>query len=107
MMSNGKKETESEETLKAAVELKWFIPEDIRTIYSNHVIVQKSEHECFFLFFEVNPPLFLGTPEEIQEQAKSLDHVQAKCVARLAVSKELAAKIAKSIQTVSDVPADK
>lgn len=62
------------------------VPENVPTRYATHIVAQHGDREFLISFFEVWPPLLLGTPEEIQAQIEQTDHVKAKCVARIVVS---------------------
>lgn len=73
-------------------------PEGLVGRYANHAVVQLGEHDCHISFFEIQPPLILGTPEQMQEQVKSLKTVPAKCIARIVLAKELVPSIIKAMQ---------
>lgn len=68
--------------------IKWVIPDSIRTDHATHMIVQQQGTEFTFLFFEVAAPLFMGPPEEQIEAYKALEHIEAKCVAKVVMSAE-------------------
>src|SRR5688500_8277396 len=73
----------SPEPLSVPIELVY--PDGLVGRYANHAIVQIGAHECNLLFFEVRPPLLMGSPEEVQEQAKGIKSVSAECVSRIVV----------------------
>jgi hypothetical protein len=54
--------------------------------YAHQLFVQSAEHEVVLAFFEVIPPILMGTVEE--QQAALSKGVKAECVARIAVSRE-------------------
>ena len=66
--------------------VKWTGYESLRTEHATHLIVQSHGSELTFLFFEYQPPLTIGTPEEQAAQIEHLPHVEAKCVAKLVMS---------------------
>lgn len=68
--------------------IKWVIPESIKTEHATNIVVQQRGSEFTILFFEIEPPLFVGTPEEQVAQYKKLGEVTAKCVARIVMSAE-------------------
>lgn len=68
--------------------VEWHYPEDLATGYSTNFIVQHREHEFYLSFFDVPPPLLLGTDEERKEQAQRLGSVRATAVARVIVAAE-------------------
>jgi hypothetical protein len=80
----------SDEGKQQAIQLpiEWHYPQGLTGRYATHLVVQASEHEFHVSFFEIKPPLLLGTPEEIERQAKELKTVRAECVARVIVAKE-------------------
>jgi len=62
-------------------------PEDLKSYYVSNIVVQH-EPEMFFLsFFEVfPPPIIADTDEERAKALGALTQVDAKCVARLAIT---------------------
>lgn len=74
-------EAQREESLE--VPLKLSVPTGISR-YAQHLIVQRSQFEVVLSFFEVVPPVLLGTPEEQKELLKN--GVRADCVARIIVA---------------------
>jgi len=44
--------------------IKWQIPEDLISRYATNLVVQHTEHEFTISFFEAEPPILLGTPED-------------------------------------------
>lgn len=68
--------------------IKWVVPDSIRTEHATNIVVQQRGSEFTILFFEVEPPLFTGTPEEQAAQYKGLEEVTAKCVAKVVMSAE-------------------
>lgn len=70
------------------LQIEWKVPENIIRRYATNMYVQLGENEFFISFFEVIPPAFSGTPEQMAEQAKNLKTVQANCVASIIVVPE-------------------
>ena len=68
--------------------IKWVVPESIRTKHATNLVVQQRGSEFTILFFELESPLFTGTPEEQAAQYKDLEEVTAKCVAKVVMSAE-------------------
>ena len=68
--------------------IKFVGSDSLRTDHATHLIIQQSGSEFTFLFFEATSPLFMGTPEEQIEAYKALDHIEAKCVAKVVMSAE-------------------
>ena len=72
--------------------VKWTGYESLRTEHATHLVVQSHGSELTLLFFEYQPPLMVGTPEEQAAQIEHLPHVEAKCVAKLVMSAPNAAQ---------------
>ena len=66
--------------------VKWTGYESLRTEHATHLVVQSHGSELTLLFFEYQPPLTVGTPEEQAAQIEQLSHVEAKCVAKIVMS---------------------
>jgi hypothetical protein len=75
-----------------------YYPEDTIGRYSNQLLVQFGQHECNISFFDIKPPVLLGSPEEQREQLKSVESVRAVCVARIVVAKEFVPEIIAALQ---------
>lgn len=67
------------------VSIEWHIPGGIVTRYATNMVVQHSEQEFILSFFELLPPIILGTPQEL-EKLETMSSVQAECIARIIVS---------------------
>lgn len=74
--------------LSVSKPIRWVIPESIRTTHATNLVVQQRGSEFTLLFFEVESPLFTGTPEEQAAQYKNLEEVTARCVAKVVMSAE-------------------
>lgn len=66
--------------------IEWETPENITSRYATHMTVHASEHEFIISFYEAEPPMLIGTEEEIEQQISDLKTVKAICVARIAVA---------------------
>lgn len=51
-----------------------------------NLVVQFTGEEFLISFFEVRPPLIVGTPEEKRVQIARVEAVEARCLTRIAVS---------------------
>lgn len=72
-----------------SVKVNYIIPEGIRSLFANHVVVQNSGQGEFHLsFFEVEHPIMLGSTEEQLDARQSLKSVDAKCVAKIVLTKD-------------------
>jgi hypothetical protein len=64
---------------------------DAKTVFANHFAVQSTlQGEFTILFFEVIAPLVIsgGDPEETKRLVEGINEVEAKCVARIVVTKD-------------------
>lgn len=66
--------------------IEWHIPDTVAPRHATNVVVQQLEHEFVISFFELIPPIILGSPEEQEQQVRNLKAVRATCVARIVVS---------------------
>lgn len=80
--------SEKDNNKQIELPLEWNIPDHIVARYATNMVVQRAEHEFIITFFEVKPPLLLGTPDEIIEQAKKLNVMRANCVAQIIVASD-------------------
>ena len=71
---------------------------DFMSRYANNVVIQHTEDEFIISFFEVLPPLLLGSPESQAAQAAELESVKADCVARIIVPEKMMPNIIKVLQ---------
>jgi hypothetical protein len=76
-------EPESEQTINVAIE--WHVGDTLTSQYANHLLVQRTPQEVFLSFFELVPPLVVGTAEEQLAQMQTLARVRAECVARIVI----------------------
>jgi hypothetical protein len=75
-----------EETVPAVpVPVTWDIPVDFPTHYATQVVVQHTADEFTLSFFDIRPPLLIGTPAERQRQIRAIRKIRAIPVARLVV----------------------
>lgn len=74
------------EVVEMGFPIEWHFQEDLVARYATNMIVQRTENEFIISFFEIKPPVFLGSPEEIAEQAKGIKSVRANCVAQIIVA---------------------
>ncbi len=66
--------------------------------YANNMFVNHSASEFIISFYEIRPPLLLGTPEQVQEQVESIESVDAECVVRIIVPPDRLPGIIKALQ---------
>ena len=78
---------EQEPKTEKQVVVEWHIPENVVTKYATNMVVQHSDQEFILSFFEILPPIILGTPQDL-EKLETLSSVRAECIARVIVSAE-------------------
>lgn len=78
----------ADETPEEGVYLRveWRFPEGMATRWTNNFVVQTQGDDFVLSFFEIRPPLVLGSLEEQREQLAALSTVQAEGVARVVMS---------------------
>ena len=72
--------------------VQWTGHESLRSEHATHLIIQSHGSEFTLLFFELQPPFTIGTPEEQAAQMEQLPNVEAKCVAKIVMSAPNAAQ---------------
>jgi len=75
-----------QDTSRILLPIEWHVPDDLVTRYANNLLIQHTEHEFILSFFEILPPLAVGSPEEQAAQLQAIGAVRAECVARVVVS---------------------
>jgi len=83
--------------LAVRLEHRW--GENTVTRFANEFSIQVGQGVCYLGFYEVNPPLLMGSPEEISEQVESIKSLRAEGIVRLVVSLEKMRDIVSAIQT--------
>jgi flagellar motor switch/type III secretory pathway protein FliN len=77
--------TEQREPLKIPIVLVG--GEDVPILYANQFVIQVQQEEFFLTVAQLTPPILLGTEEEQREQARQIEHIPVKVVARLAFTR--------------------
>lgn len=55
-------------------------------VFSDSVVVRNTGHEFILYFYQVLPPLLVGTPEQQEEQIKKIDALKAFNVASVMIA---------------------
>jgi hypothetical protein len=93
-----KKTTAKHEPVFHSIPIEWSNV-DAPVVFANNLVVQVDEHECHLSFFEVKPPLVMGSREEKRKQLKELKSIQARCVVRVVISSDRLASFVEAMQT--------
>lgn len=80
--------------------IQWNIRDFTPTYYATNIVVQATDHEVVLSFFEAFPPLLVGTTEEIQDKASSLDRVQADSLVRVVVALDRMPAFVQALQSM-------
>jgi len=62
------------------------VPDDIVSRYATNFVAQHTENEFILTFYEVHPPILLGSPDENKAQLEALGPIPATCVAIIILS---------------------
>jgi hypothetical protein len=81
-------EGDGEDDTGHPITIEWYVPQDMTSRYATNFIIQHSPREFFLSFFEIEPPIILGSPEERVNHAKGITSIRAKCVSRIALTPE-------------------
>ncbi len=74
--------------VQTEIPIKWDTPVDLPTMFATNLLVQRTAEAFTISFFEIRPPILLGTPDQNQETLSDLRQVVAHCVARIVVTPE-------------------
>lgn len=69
-----------------ALPIEWHVPESVGCAYATGLVVQHTEHEFILNFFRAQPPIAVGSPDQIRAQMEHTESVRAECVARVVVA---------------------
>jgi len=86
------------DTSRILLPIEWHVPDDLVTRYANNLLIQHTEHEFILSFFEILPPLAVGSPEEQAAQLQAIGAVRAECVARVVVSSDRIASFVEALR---------
>ena len=86
--NTSRQETTLEQSREFALPIQWWFPPGQRGQFANHMIIQFDNHEFHLSFFEIQPPVLIGSEEDKRQVLESLDHIDAVCVARIVISKD-------------------
>jgi hypothetical protein len=90
----------NEEIVAKKIRIERVYPEGLQSHFVSNVVVQHQPDAFILSFFEVWPPAILGESDEEKKQAiDAIDHVEAKCVARLVLTPS---KMREFLETMSE-----
>lgn len=95
------------EGIKVSMKIDFEVPPEARSMYANHMIVQRTQDETMVTFFELFPPMILGTPAQQQEAYSKVETIKARFVVRVSMPLTKLRKFAKAIAQVAEgLPAE-
>ena len=75
---------------------------DVAPRYATNILVQRTEHEYIISFYEVTPPILIGSINKVQKKLDEMQEAPTRCVARVIVAAsrmpEFVATFQKSLQ---------
>ncbi len=92
------KPEQEQQIQKIGMPVEWDIPDTIDSRYVTNIAVQAGENEIFISFFEAQPPILTGTPEENLETLQQIKSIKAKCVGRIIVAPNTLSDIIETLQ---------
>jgi hypothetical protein len=69
-----------------ALRIEFDVPADFPTKYASNLVVQFTEHDFTVTFFDIRPPLLVGTAEEKASQVAAMEKVKAAPLARIVIA---------------------
>ena len=82
-----------------AIRIDFTIPPDFPTKYASNLVVQHTEHDFTITFFDIRPPLLLGSADEKIRQLEEIETVKAAPIARIVVA---ASRMGEFVQVLQD-----
>ena len=67
-------------------------------LFSNQFYIQHHQTEFILTFCQIQPPLLVGTTEQIQQQAEHVTSVPAKAVARIGLTSQRMMELVRVLQ---------
>ncbi|BCM66463.1 MULTISPECIES: hypothetical protein [Streptomyces] len=91
------------DTVKAVkVPLLWVGLDDLPLLSSNQVLTQVDPDHVFLSFGTATPPVLMGNEEQVRDQAKRINYVPVKGIARLAISRRHLGELIEVLQRTAE-----
>jgi hypothetical protein len=71
---------------------------DIPAVYANNVLIQHTDNEFIFTFFEILPPLLSPDPDRQDKEIAEIDSIPARAVAKIIMAPKPAFQFQEAIQ---------
>lgn len=75
------------------VPILWSVPPNVETKYATNFVLAHTLDEFFLSFFELAPPIVLGSDEEKARQLEKISALEARCVARIVMDHKRATQL--------------
>ena len=95
-----KRRRKTPEAAIRAIPIAWQDPHEKDTLYANNLRIQRTPHEVFLYFYEVQPPMIEKGAPDREKQLAEIQSVSAKCVAKIMVPIDRIAAFANAISSV-------
>jgi hypothetical protein len=82
-----------------AIRIDFDTPADFPTKYASNLVVQHTEHDFTITFFDIRPPLLVGSPDDKASQLDAVQTVKAVPLARIVVA---ASRMHEFVQVLQD-----
>lgn len=96
--NKGNKDSSESAEKPNEVSLEFVFPDDQRALFSNYATVQREGQDFHLSFFDIRPPIVMGTEEERKSQVNKLKSVKANCLGRIVISGERAEGLVFALQ---------
>ena len=97
--TNGKRAQPNGKKSGKELSIKFIFPEGQRAFSCNFATVQREGQQFHLSFFEIRPPILIGTEEQVKEQLDEIESVQAHCLARIVMSSDRAEGLIAALST--------
>ena len=101
-MAKKPKNEMEQEGVMVALPIEWQ-SEHSPVVFANHMMAQTDELECHLSFFEIKPPVLIGTNEEKKAQAAKMKSIPARCVVRVVMSRARLQTFIEALQSISKI----
>ena len=72
--------------------------EDEPILFANQFYIQHHQTEFILTFCQIQPPLLVGTPEQVRQQAEHVTSVAARAVARIGLTSQRMTELVRVLQ---------
>lgn len=86
------------------VGVKWVVPPGTQPQFITNFTIQRLQHEYVLSFFQLIPPLIIGSPEQVNEQVGQLHTVEARCISQVVFALDRLPELAKVLENAGQLP---